>query len=125
MKKRVISTILVAAIMCMSTLSAFAVDKSEHEGRTNQMTVEETFTQKTVSANIDGKTFVSSHDKVNNVTTIQLISDGVILKEATIDHNKLMAQAVLEDKNGSLVETESDESAGRYKNSKLLKKGLI
>ena len=55
MKKRVISTILVAAIMCMSTLSAFAVDKSEHEGRTNQMTVEETFTQKTVSANIDGK----------------------------------------------------------------------
>lgn len=35
MKKRVISTILVAAIMCMSTLSAFAVDKSEHEGRTN------------------------------------------------------------------------------------------
>ena len=115
MKKRVISTILVAAIMCMSTLSAFAVDKSEHEGRTNQMTVEETFTQKTVSANIDGKTFVSSHDKVNNVTTIQLISDGVILKEATIDHNELMAQGVLEDKNGSLVETESDESAGRYK----------
>ena len=113
MKKKFLSIILSLAIVMSLTIPALAVEGITYSDETG-MTVTESLTTKTVSTSVDEKTFVSSHDKIRNITTIQLISDGVVINEAVIDHDALVAEAMCEEES-SVPMTMADESAGSYK----------
>lgn len=117
MKKRIVSVILSFAIGVMMVVPAAATDelgvKYENE---RGMKVTESLVTKTVSADLgNGQTFVSSHDRLKNVTTIQLIEDGIILEETVIDHDKLLAQELEPQKAEASIAPQSDETDGAYK----------
>ena len=113
MKKRLLSMILVVAIMSTFTVSAFALGERTYVSE-DGMIVTESLTNKTVSTDIEGKTFVSSHNRVENITTIQIYSNDVLLEEAVIDHDRLMAEALAEEENETISPL-VDETDGAYK----------